>query len=147
MFKFVIFSIFCWFCLCALAVFFICQKRKKTLLLRSFIRMAKNQSPEKWMATENAEGLPRQYSTTIAGFYVVIEKYPEKKERNNDETIYYSHRMSISRENMVYAIFDGWRIAKTYQQVDRERRRTERIIEKWRRSNAKTEKKEALAPA
>ncbi|MDP2910235.1 MAG: hypothetical protein Q8N58_00385 [bacterium] len=109
--------------------------------------MAKNQSPEKWMATENAEGLPRQYSTTIAGFYVVIEKYPEKKERNNDETIYYSHRMSISRENMVYAIFDGWRIAKTYQQVDRERRRTERIIEKWRRSNAKTEKKEALAPA
>lgn len=138
MIEFIVFDIFCWFGLCALAVFFIYQKRKKTWLLRTFVRMAKNQSPEKWTATENAGGLPRQYSTTISGFCVVIVKYP---------SIPSSYRMFVSKENRAYSIFNGRKVEKTYNQIDQERRRTERIIEKWRRPNAKTEKKEALVRA
>lgn len=119
--EFMIFSMFCWFGLVALCAIFTFQQRKKTLLLRTFARMAKNQSPEKWTTTESTEGLPREYSTKIVGFSVVIDKYP---------SVPYYYRMFVSKENGVYAIFEGWRIAKTYKQVDQERRRTEKIIGK-----------------
>jgi len=145
MIEFIIFDIFCWFGLCALIVFFIYQKRKKTLLLRTFVRMAKNQSPEKWTATESAEGLPREYSTKIAGFCLVIGKYPKKD--NGNGVICYSYRMFISRENGADAIFSGSRITRTYKQVDGARRKTEKTIDKWRRLSAKVKKKDVLAPA
>jgi len=54
MFKFMILDIFCWFGLCVFCIIFISKRRKETSTLRSFLKMARNQSPGKWVV-ENVE--------------------------------------------------------------------------------------------
>ena len=156
MFKFVVFDMFCWLGLCAMGVIFISDRRKKSLSLRSFLKMAKNRSPEKWVVKEDVEdsgfyeidGLAGEYSTEIAGFCLKIGKYPIfKKSKNGKEIICYSYRMFALTKRIVRIFQDDKRIAKAYNQIHQERRRMERVIEKWRKGGARIEKSDVLASA
>jgi hypothetical protein len=154
MFKFFVLTVLCWVGLFVLAVIFISDRRKKALLLRSFVKLAKNQSPEKW-TVEDVEGSgfyeikeqPREYSIEISGFCLRIGRYPRNRTKNGDKITYYCHRMFVSRENRADAMFEGLKIAKTYNQIHQERRKMEKIIEKWQKLGARIRKSDILAPA
>ncbi|OGZ17656.1 MAG: hypothetical protein A2V72_02615 [Candidatus Nealsonbacteria bacterium RBG_13_37_56] len=145
---FISFAIFCWISLIFFLIKLAFQQKKKTLLLRSFLKMARNQNPEKWAMKENTEdsgfykidGLAREYSTETAGFFLKIGKCSR-----------YSYRMFISTKTekeaigAIFTIFnDNKKIAKIYKRIDRERRRMEKIIEKWQRLGAKVKKNDVL---
>jgi len=122
MFNFIVFSIFCWFGLCVLSTIFISRQRKKTLLLRSFLKVAGNQNPGKWVADK---GLPREYSIETTGFFLKIGKYLRKKTKNGKEITYYSYRMFVSTREGFNTIFNNnKRIAKTYNRIYRERKKS-----------------------
>jgi len=142
MFNFIVFSIFCWFGLCVLCTILISQKRKETLLLRSFLKIARNQNPGKWVADK---GLPREYSIETAGFFLKIGKYLRKKTKNGKEITYYSYRMFVSTREGTSTIFnDNRRIAKTYKQIDQEYERMEKTIGKRQKLSAKVKRKDFL---
>ena len=148
---FISFAIFCWISLIFFLIKFASQQRKKTFLLRSFLKMARNQSPERWTVKEDTEDSgfyeidrqAREYSTETADFFLKIGKYSR-----------YSYQMFISTKEekeekeeigTIFTIFNGSRkIAKTYKQIDQERRRMEKIIEKWQGLGAKVRKNDVL---
>ena len=148
MFKFVILTVLCWIGLCVLGVIFISDQRKKSLSLRSFVKLAKNQSPEKWtirQCTENSgfyktDEEPKEYSTQTADFCLKIGKYPRKKIKNNEEITYYSYRMFVSTKGVATIFEDNKKIAKAYYQIDQECKRMEKIIKKWQKSDARIRK-------
>lgn len=155
MFKFLIFSVFCLFGLCAMGVNFISQRRKKTLTLRSFLKMARNQDPRKWVVEDiedlglyEINGLFREYSTQINGFCLRIGKYPRIKKENSNETTSYSYRMFVSTKRGFGRTFNNdKRIAKTYKRINQERRRMEKIIKKFQKLGARIKISDILAQA
>ena len=144
--------------MCVLCTILISQKRKETLLLRSFLKIARNQNPGKWVVNETMEdsgfyevdGLHREYSTETANFHLKIGKYLKKKRKNGDETICYSYRMFISTKgkeeiSTIFTIFnDNRRIAKTYKQIDQKYKRMEKTIGKQQKLNAKVKREDFL---
>ena len=132
-FVFIVFSISCWFGLCAMFIIFISRKRNETLSLRSFLKMARNQNPQKWVVS----GLPREYSTETAGFFLRIGKYPKIEKKNDHKIICYSYRMFVSTKQGIGTIFDdSKKIAKTYKQIHQEPERMKEILEKWKRKKS-----------
>jgi len=149
MFNFIVFSIFCWFGLCVLCTILISQKRKETLLLRYFLKIARNQNPGKWVIRKymgnsrfyKIDGLPREYSIETDNFCLTIGKYL----KNNDKTICYFYRMFISTREGTSTIFnDNRRIAKTYKQIDQKYKRMEKTIGKQQKLNAKVKRENLL---
>lgn len=155
MFKFIILIALCWLGLFVLGVIFISERRKKTLLLRSFVRLAKNRSPERWTIRECIEdsgfyeidGESREYYTEIAGFCLTIGKYPKKKRKNGEEIICYSYRMFVSTKEVCTIFQDDKRITRAYNQIDQEHKRREKVIKKLLGSDARIEKSDILVPA
>jgi len=105
---FMAFAGLCWIGLIVFVIKFFSRQRNKTLLLRSFIRIAKNQSPERWVKEKITENSGLYYSTGVNGFCFKIEARPVSS---------CHRRMFVSGKTNINMILSGSKIEELYRWV------------------------------